>query len=70
MMVHDHQAHVTRTPTWACVCAHVAGGRSCKGSLGDFRAGLGGTGPALWDVRGFRRGNEPRREGLRLSQEI
>lgn len=44
MMVHDHGAHVTRAPTWDCVCARVGGGRSCKGSPGDFRVGLGGRG--------------------------
>lgn len=71
-MVHDHRSHVTRTPTWACVCARVGEGGPSRGHSGTSR-GLGGVEPVLWGgggLRRFRRSNQPRRESLGRTQEM
>lgn len=62
MTVHDHRAHVTRAPTWACVC--VRGEREVlHGVTRGLPRGLGGVGR-------LRRDNQPRGEGLGGAQDI
>lgn len=62
MIVHDHRAHVTRAPTWACVC--VRGEREVlHGVTRGLPRGLGGVGR-------LRRDNQPRGQGLGRAQDL